>query len=319
LTLWGFFYINGLPLISLTKLEANMKKIFGCILVLVLSLPPLAWARSDVIWRQKNNAANFVRLIGIRGSKAETMALTQPYTFTEDKMADILRSLRYTRRALFTDKIKNRRVFEEETIERYTPLLVKAFAQATPQQMVYMSVAQKRPWYIIREDRLTQVALWVTGQELHLRFDETEAKLGGDYMAHTPEGQKMRARAVGLRIMLEPQQGQKFALDSTDEIIVDISSNWEAIVTQIEAEEEKLRQEQEIEKARGSKKKQLQAEADAKAQQAQGTSAVAAPPPSAVDQKNAEQRLQELKKLKDKGLIDQSDYDKKKEEILRNM
>lgn len=295
-----------------------MKKIFGMMLLLAsLSFPfAAAEAKTEIIYKQKNNPANYVKLVGIKGSKAETMALSQPHTFTEDKMADILRSLRYSRKALFTDKIKNRKVFEEEYIEKYTPLLVKAFQEATPEQMIYMSVAQKRPWYILRDDRLTQAAMWITGQELHIRFDKTDAKLGGDYQAHTPEGQKMRSEAVGLRISLEPQQGQKFAFDSTEEIILNLNSDWEAIVTQIEAEEEKLRQEQEIEKARGSKKKQLQAEA---AQTQMPKTQVAPAPASAVDQKNAEQRLQELKRLKDKGLIDQQDYDKKKEEILRNM
>ena len=176
-----------------------MKKVFGWILMSVLILPAVtAQAKSETIFKQKNNPANFVRLQGIGRSEATTMKLSQPYTFTEDKMADILRSMRYSRRALFSDQVKNRRVFEEETIERYTPFLVQAFQQATPDQIVYMSVAQKRPWVIVRDDRITTLALWVSGQELHMRFDQTDYKLGGDYQANTPEGRKMRTNAVGL-------------------------------------------------------------------------------------------------------------------------
>lgn len=291
-----------------------MKKILGIIMTLAFLSPAVpVEAKTKIIYKQKNNPANYVKLVDFK--EAKELHLNQPYNFTEDQMADLLRSLRYSKRALFSDQVKTRRVFEEEYIEKYTPLLVKAFKEATPEDMVYLSVAQKRPWYIVRDDRLTQVAMWVTGQELHTRFDKTEAKLAGDYQAHTPEGQKMRREAVGLRITLEPQQGQKFAFDSASEIILDLNSNWEAIVTQIEAEEEKLRLEAEIEKARGSKKKQLKAEAESKGV----PTAPPAVPVSAVDQKNAEERLTELKKLKDKGLINQQDYDKKKEEILKGM
>ena len=294
-------------------MDGIMKRIPLLLLLGLFFLPASSYGLKNYVYRQGNNPVNYVKFAKLSRAKRDTLSLNQPYTFTEDQMADILRSLRYNRRALFSDKIKTRKVFEEEYIERFTPYLVKAFKEVKPDQIVYFSVAQKRPYFIIRNDRLTQVAMWITGQELHVRFDKTDAKLPGDYKARTPEGRRMREIAVGLRISLEPQTGQKLAFDSSRELILDINSNWETIVVQIEAEEERIRKEQEIKKARGSKKKRLKAEA-------QVNQPVAPPPPmSTKDQKNAEDRLSELKKLKDKGLIDQSDYDKKKKEILQNL
>ncbi len=290
-----------------------MKKISLLILLFCGFLANGAYAKTEFIYRQSNNPANYVKVADIGKSEAKTLNLNQPYNFTEDQMADILRSMRYSRTALFTDKVKTRRIFEEEYIEKYTPYLVKAFQEASPDQILYFSVAQKRPYYVIRDDKLTQVAMWVSGQELHMRFDKTEAKLLGDYAAHTPEGKKMRRDAKGLRISLEPQTSQKFAFDSTEEILVDINADWTTIVTKIEDEEEALRKQLEYEKARGSKKKRLKAEMEAEGQ------APVKAPVSEKDRQSAETRLTELKKLKDKGLISEKDYNAKKEEILKGL
>lgn len=293
-----------------------MKKISIFVILLTWFFSPQVEAKTEYIYRQGNNPANYVKVVKIGKSEAEELKLNQPYQFTEDKMADILRSMRYTRRALFSDKVKTRRVFEEETIEKYTPYLVKAFQEAGDRNMVYFSVAQKRPFYVVRDDKLTQVAMWVSGSDLHMRFDKTEAKLLGDYAARSPEGKKMRREAKGLRISLEPQEGQKFAFDSTQEVLVDINRNWTDIVIKIEDEEERLRKQLEYEKARGSKRERLKAE-----MKEEGTlppSSTTAPT-STKDRQSAEARLTELKRLKDKGLISEKDYNAKKKEILENL
>ncbi len=282
--------------------------LFSALLPLLLG-PSVVLAKTDTIYRQPNNPANFVKLEQIGARKAAELKLNHPYTFTEDQMADMLRSLRYSRRALFSDKEKIRQVFEEEYIEKFTPHLVKAFQEASNQEVVLFSVAQARPLVIIRNDRLTTVQMWVTGQELHIEFIKTEAKLEGDYKANTPEGQRLRENSETLRVALEPQKDQKFAFDSSKEIILDLNTNWESIVAQIEAEEERLKQEEELKKAKGYKKKQLSEKLDQS-----NASKI-----SVKDQKSAEARLSELKKLKDKGLISEQDYEKKKEEILSNL
>jgi len=286
-----------------------MKKILLAMVVGVLLIPSIAQAKKSTIYRQANNPANIIKLDKIGSKEATELQLNHPYTFSEDQMADILRSIRFNRRALFSQKVKTRHVYEEEYIEKYTPLLVKAFKEVGPKEVVYFSLAQQRPLFIIRNDRLTSVRMWVSGQELHIDFLKTEAKLQGDYKQRTQQGRRLIEDSKGLRISLEPQEGQKFAFDSSDEIILDLSANWEAIVTKIEAEEKRIKEQMELEKAKGSRKKKI-----AK-QQAQSQR----PPVSEKDRKTAEERLGELKKLKDKGLINEQDYERKKQEILENL
>lgn len=285
-----------------------MRKLLSFFILFTLLIPATVLAKKSTIYRQGNNPANIIKLQKISRGQAERLNLSHPYTFTEDQMADVLRSLRYNRRALFSDKIKTRHVYEEEYIEKYTSLLVKAFQEVGPQEVVYFSLAQKRPLIIIRNDHLTAVEMWVTGQELHIKFLKTEAKLQGDYKQRTQQGRKLIMESKGMRISLEPQEAQKFSFESSKELILDINANWEAIVTKIEAEEERIKQEQAFKKARGSRKKKL-----AKQQEVQSA------PISEKDRKSAEQRLSELKKLRDKGLINDQDYEKKKQEILENL
>ncbi len=273
---------------------------------------PLALAKDVEIFKQANNPANYIRLDEIKDKKAETLQLNHPYTFTEDQMADIMRSLRYNRKALFSNKVKNRNVYEEEYVEKFAPLLVKAFAEVQPNQVVNFSIAQKRPWVIIRNDKLTAVRMWVTGNELTIDFLKTEAQLLGDYQANTQAGQKQINDAKGLRITLEPQEGQKFSFDTTDKIILDLNTDWEKVVDKIEEEDARLKAEEIAQKSKRAQKKYTEAAKPAQ-------SAQPAQPVSSKDQKTAEDRLGELKKLKDKGLITPEDYEKKKQEILQSL
>jgi len=285
-----------------------MKKIL-LLASLFLFTPCLARA-NDTIYSQSNNPANYVKLEGL---KSKTGDATQPFTFTQDQMEDIMRSVRYSRRSMFSDTEKIRSVFEWETIQKYAPKLVEAFSKAKPDQAVIFSIAQKRPLVILRNDRLTQVKMWVTGNnELHMYFIKTEAKLEGDYQAKTT-GRSLIENAKGLRIMLEPQTGQKFALDTTDEIILNLSTNWGQVADAIDAEDARLEEEAK------AKKRKNQAKADTSTSSTTSPATSAAPPMSAKDQKNAEERLDELKRLKDKGLINEQDYNKKKEEIIQGI
>jgi hypothetical protein len=291
-----------------------MKKKMFLLLTLALFLAPhrSEASRKDYIFLQPNNPANYVKLEKLKKGEAEQMALSHPYTFTAEQMANILRSLVYSRQALFTDKVKSRQVFEEEYVEQYTPFLVEAFAKATPEQRVAMSVAQQRPLLIIRNDRLTQVRMWVAKDGLHVLFIKTEAKLLGDYQANTPGGQQLIDNAVGLRISLDPQPGQQFSFNSTQELILDPNADWAAVVAKIEEEEAAA-------EASKKQKKGKKAEVSDASAPAPPPPQPVAPPMSEKDQKSAESRLTELKKLRDKGLISEQDYNKKKEEILKNM
>lgn len=288
-----------------------MKKL-ALLLSLVLSSFP-TWARAnDIIYKRGNNQADYVKLEKLKESKAETLALNQPYKFTEEQMIDILRALRYTRKNLIGSGEKIRFVFELEYINKYAPYLVEAFGKVTPFQVVSWSVVQKRPLVIIRNDRLTEVRMWVIGQELHMDFIKMEAKLQGDYQAQTT-GDRLISQAKGLRMELEPQEGQKFSFGNVQELIIDLTQDWDRIATNVEAEDAKIQEEIKVRKSK------YRPGAAPTAPIPAGATSPAASPASPKDQKSAEDRLSELKKLKDKGLISNQDYEKKKQEILQGM
>lgn len=273
-----------------------------------LSLPALA----ETIYQQPNNQANYVKLEKYKSKDAPKP--TQPYTFDETQLRAILSSLKYGKKLILLKESKSRDLFEVEYIDKFVPYLIQAFAKATPEQAVAWSVVQKRPYFIMRNDKLTIVRMWVVGNELHLDFIKTEAKLQGDYQAKTT-GQKLIDEARSIGVTIEPQQGQKFGLDSTDELVIDLKADWPTIAANLAAEDERLRQQAEAEK---------QAKKGIRATTVAPSTASAAPVPtkpavSPVDEKNAQARLTELKSLRDKNLISEKDYEKKKEEILKDL
>jgi putative oligomerization/nucleic acid binding protein len=286
-----------------------MKKFLRLVMLLAFLVPSIATA-SDYLYRRPNNQADYVKLDKVKENKTTGAPYNHPYKFTEEQMIDMLRSLRYSRKNLFGNGEKYRFVYELEYINQFAPILVEAFAKAAQDQRIFWSIAQKRPLFILRNDRLTQVQMWVSGNELHINFIKTEAQLEGDYQAKTT-GEKLIDKAKGLRIELEPQEGQKFSFSSSQELILDINQDWDRIATNVEIEDKKLQDEV---KARKSKYN-----APSAATSTATTPIPANPPLSAKDQKSAEDRLSELKKLQDKGLISKEDYEKKKKEILQGM
>ncbi|HEX5034980.1 MAG TPA: SHOCT domain-containing protein [bacterium] len=297
-----------------------MKKspIFFCILMFALSSPALA----ETIYKQPNNQANFVKIEKFKSPDGET--LSQPYNFDETQLRAILSSLKYGKKLILLKESKNRDLYEVEYIDKFVPYLMQAFAKVKPDQAVVWSVVQKRPYFIIRNDKLTIVRMWVVGSELHMDFIKTEAKLQGDYQAKTT-GQKLIDDAKSIGVTIEPQQGQKFGLNSTDELIIDLKVDWPTIAANLAAEDERLRQEAEAEKAAKKGHRTANATPAAAAPTSltttttSGSAPAAKPAISPVDQKNAQTRLTELKSLKDKGLISEKDYEQKKAEILKDL
>lgn len=293
-----------------------MKKSFSLfsLLMFALSSPALA----ETLYKQPNNQANFVKLEKFKSKDGDK--LNQPYTFDETQLRAILSSLKYGKKLILLKESKNRDLYEVEYIDKFVPYLIQAFAKAKPDQAVVWSVVQKRPYFIIRNDKLTIVRMWVVGDELHMDFVKTEAKLQGDYQAKTT-GQKLIDDAKSIGVTIEPQQGQKFGLNSTDELVIDLKADWPAISANLAAEDERLRQEAEAEKAakKGHRSANAAPATSATTMTTTTSSAAAKPAVSPVDQKNAQARLTELKNLKDKGLISEKDYEKKKEEILKDL
>lgn len=295
-----------------------MKRLLQILSLVLLSVPALS-ALGATIYQQPNNPANFVKLEKFK-PKGPEVRLNQPHTFTDEQIRAILRSLKYSKKLILLKESKNRDIFELEYIDKFAPYLIEAFSKATPEQAVVWSVVQKRPYFIIRNDKLTSVRMWIVGDELHLDFLKVEAKLQGDYQAKTT-GQRLIDEAKGVGVRIEPQQGQKFALDSTETLILDLNANWPQIADALDAEDERLREEAELAKKGKKMAKTSEAPAVTGATTVSTTAAPAParPAPSAKDQSDAQARLTELKALKDKGLITEKDYDRKKDEILKDL
>lgn len=299
-----------------------MKRLLQIFSLVLLSVPALA-ARGATVYQQPNNPANFVKLEKFK-PKGPEVQLNHPHTFTDEQIRAILRSLKYSKKLILLKESKNRDIFELEYIDKFAPYLIDAFAKAKPEQAVVWSVVQKRPYFIIRNDKLTIVRMWIVGNELHLDFLKVEAKLQGDYQAKTT-GQRLIDEAKGVGVRIEPQQGQKFSLDSTDTLILDLNANWPQIADALDVEDERLREEAELAKKGKKMAKSPEGSSATGATTLSTTSSATAAPaparpaPSAKDQSDAQARLTELKALKDKGLITEKDYDKKKEEILKDL
>ncbi|MCC6272845.1 MAG: SHOCT domain-containing protein [Deltaproteobacteria bacterium] len=299
-----------------------MKQLLQIFSLVLLSVPALA-VRGATVYQQPNNPANFVKLEKFK-PKGPEVQLNHPHAFTDEQIRAILRSLKYSKKLILLKESKNRDIFELEYIDKFAPYLMDAFAKATPEQAVVWSVVQKRPYFIIRNDKLTIVRMWIVGNELHMDFLKVEAKLQGDYQAKTT-GQRLIDEAKGVGVRIEPQQGQKFALDSTDTLILDLNANWPQIADALDVEDERLREEAELAKKGKKMAKSPEGSSATGATTLSTTSSATAAPaparpaPSAKDQSDAQARLTELKALKDKGLITEKDYDKKKEEILKDL
>lgn len=258
------------------------------------------------VWQQPNNPANYVVLESIKEAKAEDLVLNHPYTFDPKKLTDMLLSLRYNKAMMLRKKLEDRQVFfDADTLEKkFVPHIVEAFQKAGPDQVVVFSIVQKDPYFIIRNDRLNVIRAFVAQDGLHVSFLKTDAKLMGDYQAHTV-GTKMIESAKGLGVTLEPQEGQKLSFVDPKEIILDMNYNFAALVDK-KADEEEAKEKEEKKRARRT------------AETAPATTSAKVTSPASAA-KNPTERLKELKQLKDQGLISPQEYELKKKEILKDL
>ncbi len=279
-----------------------MKKFFFLVFLISFCSVSLPSQGADIIFKERINPANYVKLENFK-SKNET--LHHPYSFTEEQLRGILRSIRFSKKLIIYKNAKNRDLFSDDSVDQYFTYLIEAFQKATPKQAVIWSVVQKNPYIILRNDRLTQVRMWVVGQEMHFDFVKIDAKLEGDYQAPVV-GERIIDQSRGIGVRIEPQVGQKFAIDSSDELILDLNQDWVAIANLLDAEDQKL-----SEKSKGKAKSETASSS--------GLDVTPTPASTLADQRRAQERLTELKQLQDKGLITEKDYEKKKEEILKGL
>ena len=262
---------------------------------------------STRIWQQANNPANKVAI-----EEAKDLgAFNHPYEVDPKKLTDMFLSLRFNKQVLFLEDIKDRQVFFDADLleNKFMPHIIEAFKRAKPNEVVIISIVQKDPYFIVRNDRLNVIRAYVAQDGLHLEFIKTNAKLVGDYESHNPTGKRLIEGAKGLRVSLEPQEGQKLSMTRPGELILDMNYDFAALVDKKAAEEEQ----REAEKKNRKRKKNK--ETTAKRSDTPTTDNT----PAKSGSKSSSERLQELKKLKDQGLISPQEYEQKKKEVLKDL
>lgn len=304
---------------------------------------------SERIWRQANNQANYVGIEDFdKSDNAEGLTLNHPYNFDPKKLTDMLLSIRYNKGYIIKRDIKDQQVFFDTDLveKKFAPRIVEAFKKVTPNEVVVFSIVQKDPYFIIRNDTLNIVRAYVAQDGLHLSFIKTNAKLFGDYKAHTT-GNSLISSSKGLRVTLEPQAGQKLALNNISEVILDLNYDFAALVDKKAAEEEEKEKAEKEEKKRKKMRKQEEKEtkensknSSDEAQSSEVKKEEKKPAEKKIEEKSAKStreprssstsssssgklspvdRLTELKQLKEKGLISDKEYEVKRKEILNQL
>jgi hypothetical protein len=238
-------------------------------------------------------------------------------------------SLRYNKAMMLREDLKDRQIFFDVDLleKKFMPHIVEAFQKASPRQVVVISIVQKDPYFIIRNDRLNVMRTFVAADGLHIQFLKNDVKMLGDYQAHTT-GTRLIEKSTSRGVTLEPQEGQNLSFNSPDEIILDLNYDFAALVDKKEAEEETKKAE---EKERSKRSKQRSPESApavgtstpaVKGTPAAGTApapSTGGGPASGSGSKTTADRLKELKNLKDQGLITNQEYEAKKKEILSGL
>lgn len=314
-------------------MSINLKKLLSLFFVVF----GLSFVSSELlagnkrIWQQANNPANYVGLATAKESKIGDAILNHPYTFDPKKLTDMFLSLRYNKKMLLRKGIQDKQLFfDAELVEnKFIPKIVEAFQEAGPDQVVVISIVQKDPYFVIRNDRLNVIQAYVSDDGLHLNFVKSDAKLFGDYQAQKT-GFSMREGAVSLGVTLEPQPGQSLSFINPNEIILDLNYDFARLVDQKADEDTAKKMEEERAKKYGKRRSTESAPSvtapvtttppvtpsNSTPRRSVAETPKATPP---ANVQSTEQRLNNLKVLKEKGLINQQEYDAKKKEILKDL
>lgn len=283
-----------------------MKKLVAAILVCILA-PAYAYA-AKTTYIVTNHRFNYVKMKEVSPKTAEARNMTHPYQISEDQMRGVLKSIRISKRQLASKEIDTQDVFNESAISYLAPALTRAFREADSNEEIVFSYLVKDPYFILRNDRLNIAIMWVSGNEMHIRFKKINAKMTGDTDKRGNES-KLISSARSLRTDLELGPGQIMAIGDKDELIVDLNYNFAAAEQQVAATSTPVGPEKTTSKKKSKKGDLMKENAD-----------VAVAPvtaqPEPTDIKSRLERLEELKKEK---LITNQEYYEKKKEILKDL
>lgn len=134
----------------------------------------------DEVTFYTNDRMDFVKLVIMKTKEAKERAAQHPAVISLDKMKQYLGAVLVSEKDLLKKSPEVVKVFNDKAINFLSPILVKAFSQAKPDQMVVFSWLTKEPYVVLRNDRIVIGECWVTNNQLHIQFNKLLAKLIGD-------------------------------------------------------------------------------------------------------------------------------------------
>lgn len=256
--------------------------------LMMLSAP--AFPAKNYLYRHR---ANWVKLEKLSNKQLAGEQLHHPYqSISSEQMAAMLLSITINKGKLFKSEKETLQIFSSEEASQYAPLLVQALAQATPNQVVNMAVVHKRPYFIVRNDLISVVNVFVQGSELHFNFTKIFAKLEGDYKQASRLDRAV-SNAKGIRTNLVTMPGQTLTADGR-EIILDLGHDFLADAA-----------------AAGESSVQTTAGETSKASDVVSQETIAT-----AQQGDVTARLKKLEELRKERLITEAEYQEKKFKIL---
>lgn len=245
------------------------------------------FTRSKKIYRQGSDT-----WVKITPGNKKLQPFDHPHQFTEEAMERYLAAIRYFRPSLPLLTGKKGSEWDLLTAEesaRIAPYLVKALAQAGPGEWVDFSIGVYRGGTLLGTFRQSDGVMFVKNGELNLAFRNLSLRKspGDASTAFDP------TRSYGSQVRIAPGPGQQLKQTTTPKGKTSEPINW---VVMSAAEPPLLRP----------------------AAQPETESKEAGPAPAPAPA-SARERLKELKQLYDDGLISREEYEKKREEILKQL
>ncbi|KMP10817.1 hypothetical protein UR09_02205 [Candidatus Nitromaritima sp. SCGC AAA799-A02] len=217
----------------------------------------------------------------VMGSDLEKLRLEHPIEIAREAVTNHLLSLRYEELSLLG---KGRFVFSPDDVIEITPLLTKALNRMSPDNILYYEVDTPRG--------TTSGTVFRARERLHWRFDSIK---GVSFSNNSFPGHR------GSTWRLVPKAGQSYG-QSKSLFGKNVQENWITATLNLPVKS----------------KRNLRARAQEKPSRRSATSAPepSRPEPTPANQEELEKRLQLLKDLRDKNLINDSEYERKRKELL---
>jgi hypothetical protein len=284
-----------------------MKRFFVLMMAFLIGASSVASAKTAYVYRQR---ANWVKLQKLSSKQMAGQTLAHPIAnLTADDIEFMLLSIEMNRKSLLKKGIDTTEVFSSFEARRFAPYIVQALEKAGPNEVVNMSIVHKRPAFILRNDYVSNINIYVNDEGVHFFFNKLFARLVGDYsqMSNIDESLK---KAKTMRVNLDARNGQKIAFDNPLHIVMEPRHDFASDVA-VEKEKDTLNNDELL---RAKSKRKVAKDDVAPVPTTSWSSPAPAKAPS-----DTASRLRQLDQLKKDGLITPAEYTKKRQTILNTL